>query len=223
MLDDATYNDDATASTGGTPTITGNTLTWSAASIMPGQTITITYSVTVNTPDTGDKVLKNTVVTPPGASNCPAGSTDPACTVTVPVQIPAIALTKSVAETALTLGETLHYSFVVTNTGNVTLTNVSVAETAFTGSGTAPAITCPAGAASLAPGAQITCTATYVVTQADVDAGKITNTATATGTPPAGPAVTSPPSSAAVPAPSPGTALTKTADLGGRPRRRSGT
>ncbi|MDQ0031677.1 beta strand repeat-containing protein [Arthrobacter bambusae] len=213
VLDDATYNNDAAASAGGTPTVTGNTLTWSAASIMPGQTITINYSMTVNTPDTGDKVLKNTVVTPPGASNCPTGSTDSACTVTVPVQVPGIALVKSVAETALSVGETLHYSLVVTNTGNVTLANVSAAETAFTGSGTAPALTCPAGAASLAPGAQVTCAATYVVTQADVDAGKINNTATATGTPPAGPAVTSPPSSAAVPATqTPGQSFTKTAD-----------
>ena len=105
---------------------------------MPGQSATITYSVKVNTPDTGNKVLANTVVTPPGVSNCPAGSTDPACTVTVPVQIPGIALVKSVAETALSLGETLHYSFVVTNTGNVTLAPVTVAETAFTGTGHRP-------------------------------------------------------------------------------------
>ena len=32
-----------------------------------------------------------------------------------------------------------------------------------------------------------TCTATYTTTQADVDAGWITNTGTATGTPPRGP------------------------------------
>ena len=35
-----------------------------------------------------------------------------------------------------------------------------------------------------------TCTATYTTTQADVDAGGITNTGTATGTPPTGPTVT---------------------------------
>ena len=213
VLDDATFNNDAQATAGGTPTITGNTLTWSAASIMPGQTITITYSATVNTPDTGDKVLKNTVVTPTGASNCPAGSTDSACTVTVPVQTPGIALVKSVAETTLTLGETLHYSYVVTNTGNTTLAPVTVTETAFSGTGTAPVISCPAGAASLAAGAQVTCTATYVVTQADVDAGIVTNTAVTNGTVPNGPNVTSAPSSAQVPStPAPGQSFSKTAD-----------
>ncbi len=42
------------------------------------------------------------------------------------------------------------------------------------------AITCPTGA--LAPGANVTCTPkTYTLTQADVDAGKVDNTATAHG------------------------------------------
>ena len=48
------------------------------------------------------------------------------------------------------------------------------------------AVTCPS--TTLAPGAAETCTATYTTTQADVDPGGITNTGTATGTPPIGPA-----------------------------------
>ncbi len=46
---------------------------------------------------------------------------------------------------------------------------------------------------TLAPQASTTCTGTYTVTQADIDAGSITNTATASGTPPTGPPVTSAP------------------------------
>ena len=70
----------------------------------------------------------------------------------------------------------------MTNTGNVTLDPVSVADPKV------GAVTCPAGA--LAPVASVTCTASYTLTQADVDAGEVVNTATATGTPPTGPPVT---------------------------------
>ncbi|MFP3670011.1 hypothetical protein SB717_33470, partial [Priestia sp. SIMBA_032] len=83
--------------------------------IMPGQTITITYSVTVKDPDTGDKVLANTVVTPPGASNCPTGSADPACTVTTPVR--SYTVGKSAAPAAVLQGGVVTYTVTVTNTG----------------------------------------------------------------------------------------------------------
>ena len=48
----------------------------------------------------------------------------------------------------------------------------------------------PAQGSSLVPGATMTCTAGYTTTQADLDAGSITNTGTVTGTPPTGPDVT---------------------------------
>src|SRR6185436_10594056 len=94
---------------------------------------------------------------------------------------PALTVAKSATPTTFNAaGEQISYSFLVTNTGNVTLAPVSVAETAFTGTGPAPTVVCPTGAASLAPAATVTCTATYTATQADVDAGQINNTAVAT-------------------------------------------
>ena len=70
----------------------------------------------------------------------------------------------------------------VTNTGNVTLDPVSVDDP------TVGAVDCPVS--SSAPGASTTCTATYVLTQADVDAGHVANSATVSGSPPTGADVT---------------------------------
>ncbi|MEE1827573.1 hypothetical protein PUR61_36150, partial [Streptomyces sp. BE20] len=89
---------------------------------------------------------------------------------------------RSTLVATLSPGQTLVYSYLVKNTGNVTLTGVSVTDTSFSGTGTPPAITCPD--TTLVPGQSMICSATYTVTQADADAGTLTNTATATGTPP---------------------------------------
>ena len=108
-------------------------------------------------------------------------------TVSVPTVAPApgvsIAKTGTVSpasdQGAAQVGDTIAYSYVVTNTGNVTLASVAVNDP------TLGAVTCPTPAApGLAPGASETCTANavYTVTQADVDAGNVIDTATATGT-----------------------------------------
>ena len=87
----------------------------------------------------------------------------------------------------------LHYSYLVTNTGNVTLSGpFTVTDDRSTDE------TCPA-TATLAPGASIICMATYTVTQADLDAGSVTNIASAHGTFSGNP-VTSPTDSETVPA-----------------------
>jgi uncharacterized repeat protein (TIGR01451 family) len=176
-------------------------------------TCTATYTVTQHDIDAGGVTNTATAsATPPYGMDAPTSNTSTAhVTVTA---APALTIAKSVESTdsTLTRGGTLEYSFVITNTGNVTLSNVSVDETAFTGSGTIPTATCPDSAAELEPGAQVVCHASYIVTQADVDQGSVDNTAIATGTPPTEEPVTSGPGSATFPIVSaPGLSLTKTA------------
>ena len=109
----------------------------------------------------------------------------------------ALTLRKSVTPSNVdAIGAMVTYSYLVTNTGNVKLTNVRPADTAFSGTGTRPVINCPSG--TLDPGQQMTCTSTYQVTQPDAVTGKVTNTAVARGTPPSGPPVRSNPSTATV-------------------------
>ena len=86
------------------------------------------------------------------------------------------------------MGSTVTYSFSATNTGNVTLTQVALSDPL---PGLSPlTYTWPATAGTLAPGQTVTATATYAIRQADVDAGSVTNTATASGRTPAGDTVT---------------------------------
>ncbi|MDQ2067142.1 hypothetical protein Q9295_12220, partial [Xinfangfangia sp. CPCC 101601] len=93
---------------------------------------------------------------------------------------PALVLTKTADVTELpALNGVITYTFEVENTGNVTLSDVSITDTLPNIS----AIT-PASVPSLAPGATTQFTATYTVTQADIDAGQVVNTATADATAP---------------------------------------
>ncbi len=81
-------------------------------------------------------------------------------------------------------GDTIVYSFEVENTGNVTLSNAVVSDPLITDAPNNGSINCPAGIASLDPGDIVICTATYTITQSDIDAGIVSNMASATGTPP---------------------------------------
>jgi uncharacterized repeat protein (TIGR01451 family) len=85
-------------------------------------------------------------------------------------------------------GAGILYRIVVTNTGNVTLSGVTIDDPK--PGLTALAVTWPGTAGTLAPSETAVATARYVVTQDDVDAGTIANTATANGSGPAGQPVT---------------------------------
>ncbi len=128
-------------------------------------------------PAASSGVLANTVT---ATSNEAPPATD---NLVIPiVQSPALTLVKSATPTSYNqVGQVITYSYTVTNTGNVTvLGQITVTDDKVT-------VTCPP-TASLAPGASITCTASHTVTQADLDAGQIVNTASASNG-----VVTSPP------------------------------
>jgi uncharacterized repeat protein (TIGR01451 family)/LPXTG-motif cell wall-anchored protein len=98
--------------------------------------------------------------------------------------VPGISLDKSASPTSYLAGDDITYTFLTTNTGTLTLSDVEVSDTGLTG---LSALDCtPAAPATLAPGETQTCTATKTATQAEADAGTVTNTATTTGTPPNG-------------------------------------
>lgn len=121
VLDDATYNGDGASSTGSGVTYTAPTLAWSGA-LGVGETVTVTYSVTVNDPATGDRQLDNAVVTPPGTGgNCAPGSTDPACVENVPAGT--FSIEKSVSPATALPGDVVTYTVTVTNTGQIAFTD----------------------------------------------------------------------------------------------------
>jgi uncharacterized repeat protein (TIGR01451 family) len=108
---------------------------------------------------------------------------------------PALTLVKSATESSYdAAGQSINYDYLLTNTGNVTLGAVGVLDAHVGLSG----LSCPDS--TLAPEATETCSATYLVTPADVSAGSIVNTATAQGTAPgAATPISSLPSSVTVP------------------------
>jgi hypothetical protein len=55
--------------------------------------VTVTYSVTVNDPETGNLTLANTVSSADPGSNCPSGSADPRCSSSVPVVLGVLSIT----------------------------------------------------------------------------------------------------------------------------------
>ncbi len=163
------------------------------ASLDPGDndttTFTATYAISQADIDDGEVINQATVTgTDPYGTDVTDDSgttTGDDTPLTTPLtRDPAIALTK----TAITSGlqdppqedDVISYTFEVTNTGNVTLTDITLTDIL-------PGIVLSGGPiASLDPGdVDIgTFTATYEITQADITAGQVTNQATATGNDP---------------------------------------
>ncbi|MFK0003213.1 hypothetical protein [Paenarthrobacter sp. NPDC090522] len=202
------------------PGLSALSYTWpgAAGTLQPGQSVTATATYAITQADIDAGHVVNTATTTGTPPNGPSVTPPPAGTDTPLTPAPAMELTKSADSSAIqspaVVGDQVTYSFTAKNTGNVKLTGVTINDPLAGLS--ALVYSWPGTPGELQPGQSVTATATYGITQADIDAGHVANTATTTGNPPTGPAVTPPPASTDTPlTPGPDMTLTKTADASG--------
>ncbi|MDX5337879.1 MAG: DUF11 domain-containing protein, partial [Cyclobacteriaceae bacterium] len=140
-------------------------------SLAGGQSSNLETSYTATQSDIDAGSILN-VATANGVANNSQVSAQAEAVVTA-IQNPAINIEITDNNPVLTNpGDEIPYTIVVTNTGNVTLENVTVVDTV---TGTVVNV------GTLAPGESKTIEANYPITQEDIDRGSVTNEATATG------------------------------------------
>lgn len=161
--------------------------------LAPGASTTCSgvYKITQGDIDAGE--VQNSA-TATGTSPTGDLTSDPSGTLTPITQSKSLTVVKTAGTpSGNTAGSTIGYTFVVRNTGNVTFKTVAINDAQLD----APGAVCPAG--DLTPGSEVTCTGTHTITQAEINSGRVRNTATATGTPETGDPATSGPSSTVTP------------------------
>ena len=141
--------------------------------LAPGASKTCTAGYTITQADLNAGSLTNTASATNGTVTSPTGS------VTLNAdQTSAISIEKTASSSTYdAVDQVITYTYKVKNTGNVTLTGQFKVSDDKINSGTA--FDC-GNTDALAPGASKTCTAGYTITQADLNAGSLTNTASAT-------------------------------------------
>lgn len=173
--------------------------------LIPGESVTCqaTYTVTQDDLDAGR--VTNTAFGETIFGDGRIVVSDPVMETADVIADPSVELRKSVATLPVTaVGQVLTYTLEAENTGNQTLTQVIVSDPLL------PGLVCDA--ATLAPGAVLTCTEPYTVSQDDIDAGEVVNTAAVAAINPLGGAVTDDVMLVTdMPASAPGIALVKSA------------
>ncbi|WP_157603013.1 DUF7507 domain-containing protein [Rathayibacter sp. Leaf299] len=192
------------------PKVAGITPT--TAQIAPGGQATFTSApYTVTQADINANTALTNTATVSGRTLAATPTTVTATsTATTPIRYaPGLTLTKDGTLTGTAVvGARIDYTFSLTNSGNVPLTAVGIADPRATVTYGA----WPGTANTLGVAQTVTATASYAITQADIDAGSVLNTATATGTPTSGAAVTSTASKTVVLTRANDLAFTKTAN-----------
>lgn len=161
------------------------------ATLAPGEATTCTAVHALTQDEVDDGGIINTATAtavPPNPSDPPATGTDTA--VTTVASDPSVTIEKTAGrptvakgrlDTVTDAGDTVVYTLLVTNTGNVTLDPVRVTDAKLG----LDSVVCDGGS-SLAPGASATCAFSYPLLQSDIDAGRVDNLASVSGTPPTG-------------------------------------
>lgn len=144
------------------------------------ETITCTSSYTITDSDVNTGSVTNLATANVGGVNSnQAGVTLTRGTPPTPTASSALTLTKSAdPQTYSQVGQSINYKYVVTNVGSAPLgpAQFMISDNKFG----AP-FPCGPADTTLAPGQPINCSANYTVTQADITAANITNTATVSG------------------------------------------
>ncbi|MFZ9629444.1 MAG: DUF7507 domain-containing protein [Ilumatobacteraceae bacterium] len=202
LPDGATYTTDSLELDGTpvTPVSTSPLVVAGPIDIASGGSITITYTVDLGTAITGARV--NSVVGHVGnvivdASNDVLDQTPASAAVLVQDPVPAVAITKTAGEVTdvaadgvdgrADAGDTITYTYDVDNTGRTDLHDIAVTDDKIAdadiscGTSETDLVDDNVVAAIALGGATVTCEGTYTITQADIDAGEITNIGTATG------------------------------------------
>ncbi|HMT32748.1 MAG TPA: Ig-like domain-containing protein, partial [Dermatophilaceae bacterium] len=142
-----------------------------AATATPGTTLTGTNNVT----------LTNTAAdSTPGNNTASSSITLASPQLKIEKSAAAPTTTKGAVSTQVDGGDTITYSFKVTNTGTAPIVGATVVDAKCDSGSLAPT------SAAIAVGASQTFTCTHTLTQAEVDSGSFTNTASVTGTDTAG-------------------------------------
>jgi uncharacterized repeat protein (TIGR01451 family) len=133
--------------------------------LAPGATITCTASYLITQADLDLGSVTNTAF---ASANDMTSDSDEETVVAS--QMPSLSLVKTATPaTYSNVADVINYSYLVKNTGNVTLAGpVTVTDDKVP-------VSCPSG--GLVPGATLTCSASYSITQADLESGSVTNTA----------------------------------------------
>lgn len=158
-----------------------------------------TYTQFLQSSSSAETAILTGTLDADGAGGNPAASIDDDATVEFVASTPSIEGVKTVALTdgdssgGLSAGDVLVYTITATNSGDVTLTGVSVAEDTLTQADATPAANAfgagdfsTSDPTTLAPGESAVFTGSYTVAQADVDAGGLSNAARVAGTPSGG-------------------------------------